>query len=491
MKKTKLIMSGLFSFVLANSLYAANHKLTLDEAIEIALHNNAKLKVSQTAIKIADTMYNQAMSASYPTLDASVNAMRMDQAPMYELRGVTKIDNTQTINMYNGLSGAAAVDGNPTLSNAYGAIANATPKTSELPVSMSVQTSGRDIAVSKIQLQYPLYTGGKITSIINQAQIGKLIAAEGKKRTTNEVVFDIKRYYYGVKLAENLKQLASDTQERMSFVRDLTEKLYKGGSLHVKKTDYLRSELSVELIESLDEEIKQKEEMAKAALVFAMGLPWTDTVELSDREFKKPNMSKTLANLVNDAYKFNPDYTRLKMAIKINGEKIKEAKSDYYPTVGLMASAQNLYSDYHYGMTNETNRNSWTIGVGVNWSLFNGMRTTNKVQQSRLEKLQLEQKQIILKDALALQVKQAFLQMKNSYKQYEILSKASKTASQNRDLNTRAYQEDMVSTKDVIEAQLMESYTLGAYYRALHDNALAHANADYIVAKSIEEELKK
>jgi len=187
MKITRLIMSGLFSFVLTNSLYAANHKLTLDEAIEIALHNNAKLKVSQTAIKIADTMYNQAMSASYPTLDASVNAMRMDQAPMYELRGVTKIDNTQTINMYNGLSGAAAVDGNPTLSNAYGAIANATPKTSELPVSMSVQTSGRDIAVSKIQLQYPLYTGGKITSIINQAQIGKLIAAEGKRRTTNEV----------------------------------------------------------------------------------------------------------------------------------------------------------------------------------------------------------------------------------------------------------------------------------------------------------------
>ena len=484
-------MSSLFSFVLTNSLYAANHKLTLDEAIEIALHNNAKLKVSQTAIKIADTMYNQAMSASYPTLDASVNAMRMDQAPTYELRGMTKVDNTQTINMYNGLSGAALADGNNNLAGAYGQIANTTPKTSVLPVSMSIQTAGRDIALSKIQLQYPLYTGGKITSLINQAKMGKLIAAEGKRRTTNEVVYDIKRYYYGVKLAKNLSRLASDTQERMSFVRDLTERLYKGGSLHVKKTDYLRSKLSVELIESLNEEIKQKEEMAKAALIFAMGLPWSDTVQIKDAAFEEPKMSKTLAALVDTAYKFNPDYTTLKMAIKINGEKIKEAQSDYYPTIGLMASAQNLYSDYHYGMTNETNRNSWTIGVGVNWSLFNGMRTSNKVEQSRLEKLQLEQKQIILKDALALQVKQAFLEMKNSYKQYKILSKASQTASENRSLNTRAYEEDMVSTKDVIEAQLMESYTKGAYYRAMYNNALAHANADYIVAKSIEEELQK
>lgn len=491
MRPIKLMKKSFLLLTLTGSLYAANHQLTLEEAITIALQNNAKLKVSQTAIAIAETMYNQATSANYPTLDFSVNAMRMDEAPMYELRGVTKIDNTQTIAMYNQLSGAAAADGDNALSATYGGIAAATPQTSNLPVSMSVQTAGRDIAVSKIQLQYPLYTGGKISSVIKQAQLAKLIASEGKKRTVNEVVFDIKRYYYGAMLAENLSGLASDTKERMSFVLDLTKRLYKGGSLHVKKTDYLRSKLSVELIESLSEEIHQKEQMAKAALIFAMGLPWDDTVELKDKTFKEPKMSKTLESLIDTAYKFNPDYAKLKMAINIGNAKIKEAKSDYYPTIGLMASAQNLYSDYKYGMTNETNKNSWTIGVGVNWSLFNGMRTTNKVEQNRLEKLQLEQKQLILKDALALQVKQAFLEMKNSYKQYKILSQATQTAEENRDLNTRAYQEDMVETKDVIEAQLIESYTLGAYYRALYNNALAHANADYVVAKSIEEELQK
>ena len=179
------------------------------------------------------------------------------------------------------------------------------------------------------------------------------------------------------------------------------------------------------------------------------------------------------------------------MAIKVSDAKIDESKSDYLPTVGLMASVQNLYSDYNYGMTNEQNKNTWMIGVGVSWSLFNGMRTTNEVEQHRLEKLKLQQQQIILRDALALQIKQAFLQMKNSYKQYKILTKATQTAAENRDLNTRAYQEEMVETKDVIEAQLMESYTKGAYYRVLYNNALAHAQADYIVAKSVEEEIRK
>ena len=179
------------------------------------------------------------------------------------------------------------------------------------------------------------------------------------------------------------------------------------------------------------------------------------------------------------------------MAVKVDEAKINEAKSGFLPTVGISASAQHIHSDYSYGMTNSTNKNSWILGVGVSWSLFNGMRTTNEVEQRRLEKLKSKQQEIVLKDALALRMKQAFLQMKSSFNQYNILSRAVQTAAQNRDLNTRAYQEDMVTTKDVIEAQLIESYTKGAYYRSLYNNAISHAMTDYIVGKAIESELKR
>lgn len=501
MKKRSILQISLVVSLVTTSLIAKNHIISLDEAIDIALHNNAKLRVSQTSILIADTMYNQAMSANYPTFDVDVSAMRLDEAPTFEMRGNAKLDGHSQL-----LSNASSMDalantntflstGVPGSSTANVNAANVmiasgqVPSIASMPINLDVEVMGRNTIISKINMKYPLYTGGKISAIIKQAGLGKKIAQEGKRRTNNEVVFDVKRYYYGVLLTKQLNKLSSDTLERMGFLRDLTSRLYQGGSMNVKKTDYLRSKLSVNVLESLHEDLIQKELMAKAALIFAMGLPWSDTVEINQVEFKKPVMDENLEALIQNAYTFNPDYATLKIAIDIHDAKIDEAQSDYLPSIGIMASAQHMYNDYEYGFVNKTNKNSWTLGVGVQWSLFNGMRTTNKVEQSRLEKLKLKQQEIVLQDGLALGIKHSFLKMKSSYKQYNILLEASQTAEENRDLNTRAYQEDMVETKDVIESQLFESFTFAAFYRSLHEHAISRANTDFIVGKALEREL--
>lgn len=497
MRAKSLLKKVLLLSLVTTSVYALEHNVTLEEAIDIALKNNNKIKTSQTDIMIADTMYNQALSANYPTLDLEITAARLDEAPTFEMRGNAQMSdqfaqeqllaNAQFMDAAFAAQ-ALAQTATPT---ANAMIAGGLVKGQTMPIEMEVQMAGRDTVFSQVNMKLLLYTGGKISAIVKQASIAKDIAQQRKRRTKSEVIYDVKRYYYGVVLTKQLKQLSDDTIARMGFIRDLTSELYKGGSLNVKKTDYLRSKLSVSLIESLHEEIVQKEAMAKSALLFAMGLSWKDKIDVSQESIKAPNMDATLEVLVNDAHHYNPDYTSLKLAIDIHGAKVDEAHSEYLPNIGLVASAQNIYSDYEYGLVNDTNKNSWTIGVGVQWSLFNGMRTTNKVEQSRLEKLRLEQQELLLQDGLALQVKQAFLKINSSYKQYNILKEAHKTSQENRDLNTRAYQEDMVETKDVIESQLFESYTTAAYYRSSHDHALARASADFIVGKAVEDSIKE
>ena len=49
----------------------------------------------------------------------------------------------------------------------------------------------------------------------------------------------------------------------------------------------------------------------------------------------------------------------------------------------------------------------------------------------------------------------------------------------------------MVDTKDVIESQLFESYTLGAYYKSMHTHAIARAELDYIVGRAMSEALEQ
>ena len=495
--KKKTVKKVLLVSLLVSSVSALEHTVSLDEAIAMALENNSKLKVSQTAIDISKTMYNQAMSAHYPTLDVSISAMRLDELTTFDMRGTTTLLDGSALSgamVEDQLTALATSSANThtNLINTSIAIQTGTLPTQTMEIVMDdVKMTGRDTVLSQVNATLPLYTGGKITAIVEQANIGKKIAHEAARRTQNEIIFDVKRYYYGVLLTKQLRKLSDDTIGRMGFIRDLTSTLYQGGSMNVKKTDYLRTKLSVNLIETLHEDIVQSELMAKSALLFAMGLPWTDSVDITQESIQEPKMDKTLESLVNNAYNFNPDYTSLKLAINVYDAKIDEAKSDYLPSVGLMASAQNIYNDYEYGLVNDANKNSWTIGVGVQWSLFNGMRTTNQVQQSRLEKLKLQQQEVLLEEGLALQVKQAFLQMQSTHKKYTILNEAVLTAEQSRDLNTRAYQEDMVETKDVIESQLFESYTKAAHYKSAHDHALARIQADFVVGTALEESLNK
>jgi len=480
----------LSSLILSSMLFGETKMVSLDEAIDIALKNNNSLKISQTAIKIANAMYKQAMSANYPTLDLSVSAMRMDQAPTYDMVGTTTVDNRGTKAVYQALGNAATADGDAATAATYNNLVANTPDTTQLPINMKVKVMDRDAIVSRVSMEYPLYVGGKISALTKQARLGKQIAREGQKRTRNQVIYDVKRYYYGVVLTKKLKRLSSETLQRMIFLKELTSRLYEGESMHVKKTDYLRSKLSVNFIQSLDEKIAQREAMAKSALLNAMGLSWQTDIDVIDNTLPQPSMSESMEVLVEDAYKFNPDYNSLKLAINVKKAKVDESKSDYLPHVGLTASAQNIYNSYEYGMVNDDNTNSWVIGIGATWSLFNGMRTTSEVEQSRLEKLQLEQSKILLEEGLALQVKQSFLEIRSSFKQYNILKEASATATESRKLNIRAYQEDMVETKDVIESQLFESYTQGDFYRSQYDYAVARAKLDLIVGAAMDKSIK-
>jgi outer membrane protein TolC len=75
--------------------------------------------------------------------------------------------------------------------------------------------------------------------------------------------------------------------------------------------------------------------------------------------------------------------------------------------------------------------------------------------------------------------------MGQSHRQFNALLSAKESSAENADLNTRAYQADMVETKDVIEAQIMETFAKMAYYKNLHDFSFSRAQLDFIIADSI------
>jgi outer membrane protein TolC len=136
---------------------------------------------------------------------------------------------------------------------------------------------------------------------------------------------------------------------------------------------------------------------------------------------------------------------------------------------------------------NDANRTGWTIGVGVKWDVFDGGLTRASVDAAHAAKLRLEAQKVLLDHGLALQIKDALLRIQRSRAQLADTTQAQSYAQENRKLNLRAYQEEMVETKEVIEAQLVESFAGASVLRARHEELAAMADLEYLVGKAAQQ----
>jgi len=77
------------------------------------------------------------------------------------------------------------------------------------------------------------------------------------------------------------------------------------------------------------------------------------------------------------------------------------------------------------------------------------------------------------------------LGMAASQKQYRATLDAMQAAEENRDLNTRAYQNELVETGDVIKAQLVEALMQAQHYKVLYDHQVMRFGLDLVVGTEV------
>jgi outer membrane protein TolC len=464
-------------------------QLTLEQAVQTALQNHRSLRVSQASIDAAEAQYQQAMAAFRPRVNLEAGFQRADQDRTFTFAGAIQtpaMDISTTLNgvlgpVIGGLPLATQQQIGAAMAQGAGTIASQT-----IPMNIEVKMFDRDVTKAAVNLSYPLYTGGKKEAVTAMAQKGVEIARHEKRKTEFEVVRDVNKYYHGARYAQQMAQLASDTLERFQALDDLTERLYQNTSLKVKKTDFLRSKTTTALVRSTVQETSYASVLVKDALANAMGLPPNSQLNLAP-EAVAPAWDGKLDQLIADAMAFNPDKQRLELAIEATEHKIADAKSGYLPMVGLEGSVYQVWNGYKDGLFNDANRSGWTIGVGLKWDLFDGGMTKASVSAAQADKMKLEAQRVLLDQGLALQIKDNVMRIERSRGQLADSTKAQAFAEENRKLHVRAYQEEMVETKDVIEAQLVESFASASLYRARHELRAALADLDYQVGKAAQQ----
>ena len=333
MKKISFILCFFIS-----CLFAKEVKINLEQALSLAHENNGLNKISKLNLEIANAQYEQALSANYPSLNAIFYANRDNKDTIFEQRGSFTLP-TAIVGVMSALSPPG------------------TPATTSISADIDAKAMGRDTVRGTLELNYALYTGGKIDAIINQAKLNKELVRISIIRSENDVTFDVKKYYYGYILTNELYEIVNKIYRNMELTTELAKDFMENSTtLKINRTDYLNAKLTTSLIQSTLAKIELNKEMLKNAIANLIGLKWNDSVSISYDEDEILNQNIALQKLIQKAYELNPDISKINLAVKIKDEQINESKSAYYPQVGIFGNVNKTYNSYEYGYLSRATR---------------------------------------------------------------------------------------------------------------------------------------
>jgi outer membrane protein TolC len=468
--------------------------LSLEACLKIAMENNHRRPASQFAVIIAEAQHRQALAGYWPQLTAKGGWLRLSDSPNFLFPASELYIPSQTVNVPGGTAAVTLP------ANAFGP--GFPPAAVQIPVSFpgqSVSTTAQLFPVppQNVKLMDPenfnvsgnmtwlLYDGGTRKGYREQALGGVQAAQAEVRRTDLELTDSVVRLYYGALLARQLHQVGNDTLARMEVTLELTESMYKNGAGKVTKMDYLDNVEMVESIRSTEADLEKNEALAEAALAYTMGQPWTSTVRPSDAEVPYRPYAGNLDELVGTAYQFNPDWAKIEAGLRALDGAITTARSEYYPKVALTGEVHRWWNSYTDGIATAANKEGWSIGMGVEIPIFNGMLTRNKVAEALARVAKLKEEQFLLREGIGLQLRSSFLGLAAASKTYEAANRAMLAAQDNRDLTSRAYENELVETEKVIRAQLFESLLTAQCLKARYDLVSMESQISLLVGKEI------
>lgn len=446
-------ISSLFILIATSTLFA-NTQVSLNEAINIGLKNSDEEKISKLDRDIAWQKYEQALSALYPDLTLQGG---------YSQRG-----NSHTFDFHSQID----------ISEVSAGLSRLLPPGS-IPSTITndtkVKLTGNKIWQSSATISYPIFTGGKITALKKQANLNAQIQNLKAINNTKDLKWRITQAYAQAWWAKSMYQSASDTRDRINFTYRMTKSLITNGSMKVNKTDLLRTKSFALSVSSMAKEFKTAYKMSVEYLNFVTD---SDTKiepldEINEDELSNFSFSRDTEQ--------NPNLEIAKLAVEVYKAKKDEANSGYLPSILLSVKGTYQRDNYEYGYFNHENEKFVEATLGFEWNVFDGFLTSAKREEARLniQKSQIQEQRV--KKALDMQINQAKIAYKGKIEQVIELKKAYDVSNENRKLNQRAYKQELVSARDMLESQIFESMAKGSLIGAKKDLILRKATLEKLV----------
>lgn len=401
--KNKLIAGLVLIFTSAGLIAQEPKKLTLKEAVALALAYNKTLQSDKVKVEAAAAAVKEAYERRLPDASISGSYLYLPVQP--------------NIHMKNGNDSGSAG-----------------PKVNQVVYGMA-------------SVSFPLYSGGRIKYGIESAkyleQAMQLDAEHDRMQVVLNTVnacINLYKAYTAIELVqENLQQ----AQQR---VKDFTN-MEKNGLL--ARNDLMKAELQASTVELTLLDAQTNYKLASVNMNLMMGLPEQTALVPDKSGLALPDSIKDFDTYEQEALAGRKDVTALTYREKVADVDVKTAKSAYYPTLGLTAGYVAADIPGLLTVTNAVN-----IGVGIKYDLASLWKTKTRIQQAKLKVQEIKLSEGMLADNIRLDVNRAYQNYLVSRKKIDVYEKSVAQAEENYRITKNKYDNSLASTQELLDADV-------------------------------------
>ncbi len=325
-----------------------------------------------------------------------------------------------------------------------------------------IEMTGMELAMrgaymAGLTLTQPIYTGGKISAGRQMARLGRQIADQQLRMTRMDVLVDADNAYWSyIAVRRKVRMLESYSTQMDTIYKQTSSAVAAGMAI---ENDLLRIEAKRTEIEYQLQRARNGADLCRMALCNVIGAPLDTAIEPTDTTF---NIESPTAMSLDIARR--PEVGLLEKQIDVNMQRIRDARSEMLPTVGLSAGYSyygNIKLKGFADMGNGTTvpyTQEFRDGIGiamlaVKIPIFHWGESRKKLHKARYE---LDNSQLELQRnmrLMSIEAQQAVQNVEDGYRMIHTAESGLRQAEENLRVMRNRYAAAMSPLTDLLDAQ--------------------------------------
>jgi len=404
----------------------AGAPLTLEQSIDIALKQSVVIQSAREGVAVSEARKKEAFTGFLPKLSTTYNYTRNDPAPYIKQPAPSPITN------------------------------------------LTIGT--QDNYTWSLDARQPLFTGGRLEANYEISRLGLDASRQEEMGTVQDIVLEVQRSYFSILKAKRLVGVAKQSVEQFTAQKDLAKNFYEVGL--VPRNDYLQAE--VRLADGTQSLVRAENRLEEIHARFNTVLrrPISTPVAVVDILDYKP-YGKDFDECLQVAMDNRPEIRTFALKAEQAGKKVKAVESEFYPSVNLVGSYQRYGDTADLNGSVYRNPENWSVMAVASWDIWEWGRTKYSRDASIGQEKQAVNALTNVKDQVSLEVKNAWLAVKEAEKLIAVTKVAIEQSEENYRINQERYREQVSRMTDVLDALTLMTFARASYSNALSDYHIA------------------